>query len=141
MEHLVKLYELHPHLRVSCDNNLCIDKETGVLGRDKNLLLRRSYNMKDKINKHIDFIVSRVEKNGGSGIKKYQISGYYEYNILKNKLTHYDVSLIVDDKQTRNKVSAIIGSTHTTAFYDYDDDKLYFRHKKVPVMYVQINKK
>jgi len=136
MEHLVKLYELHPHLRFSRDNNLCIDKETGVLGRDKNLLLRRSYNMKDKINKNIDFIVSRVEKNGGSGIKKYQISGYHEYNVLKNKLAHYDVSLIVDDKKTRNKVSAILGSTHTTAFYDSDDDKLYFRHKKVPVMYV-----
>lgn len=137
MINFIKAYELHPGIlhRGHITAN-------GISARDEQILERRSMRMRHKLTRHVELIVTQINRLK-QGVRKYQISGYHEYHVIENILKNNpDIryKLVIDEEAERNKVSKILGSSHTTSFYDSDDDKLYFKHTKVPVMYIEIDK-
>lgn len=94
--------------------------------------------MVSKTNKHIKEIINNVKNLKNDTCKKYQISGYHEYKLLSHELSQIEgvkYSMIEDKTLTKNVVSMIQGR------YSNECDGIYtYKHMKVPVMYIMINK-
>ena len=95
-----------------------------------------------RTNKHIKEIINNVKNLKNDTCKKYQISGYHEYKLLSHELSQMEgvkYSMIEDKTLTKNVVSIIEGRYSNERCHDCDGIYKY-KHKKVPVMYIMINK-
>lgn len=131
MNNFTKVYELHPRYKwterykwTDRQNEYYISNN-GLLRRDNALLERRSKRMKKKLDKSVNFIMTKISKVG-TCTKKYQISGYHEFKVIKNKLM-------------KNEIERINQGWYYCC--NECDNRPSFVNKKVPCVYVEITKK
>ena len=106
-------------------------------------------NRDNKIKKNIDRILLNINKLKIGSNKKYQISGYYEYNIIIDLIKNDKTILykfINDENIKKNKLIKIYGRTSNNKLICpfkcmfCDNSKMLFHNKLIPVSYIHIIK-
>jgi hypothetical protein len=107
-------------------------------------------NRDDKIKNNINKILLNINKLKSGSNKKYQISGYYEYNIIIDLIKNDKTILykfINDESIKKNKLINIYGRTNNIKLVCpfncmiCDNSKMLFHNKLIPVSYINIFKK
>ena len=122
--------------------SLLIPYFTKQYERDRTTINKHTIKMVDNTNNNIKKIIDNINKLKNGSCKKYQISGYHEYKLLKYKLKQINnikYELVEDKILQRNAVNKIIGSYSDECCFDCDGT-IKYEHTKISVLYIQIKK-